>query len=505
MTVAGAGAATLGLPGAMKAAGQGSFAAPIISEPTFPDREFSITKFGATHGGRKMNTVPIADAVAACSGAGGGVVIVPPGRWLSGAIHLKSNVNLHLMEGAEIVFSTDPEDYLPVVFTRWEGVECYNYSSLVHARGCENVAITGKGTLNGRGDSWWPWSARSTPAVRRLYRFEINKVGPKDRIFGTVKDALRPPLVQLVDCRNVLLADYTGLDSPFWTNHLVYCENVTARDLKTISPPDSPNTDGVNLDSTRNAVVKGLYSSTGDDAVCVKSGRDEDAWRVGRPTENVLIEDCLVEKTHGGFVVGSEMSGGIRNILVRNCVYNGAQRGVRLKSRRGRGGYVRDIWVEDIRMGKITGGAININLFYATSLSVQSGEPPVFENINIKNVQCERAAKAVDIRGLPESPVKGLTLENLSIRAGRGLSISDAERVLIKNVGIRAQSGPVMKLADCRDVTVTGSSAPPNTGTFLKAIGRKTAGVKLKDNDLSRAARKTSTGIGVPAGAVETD
>jgi len=433
------------------------------------------------------------------------VVTVPPGKWLTGAIHLKSNVNLHLMEGAEIIFSTNPEDYLPVVFTRWEGVECYNYSSMVYARGCENVAITGKGILNGRGGSWWPWSARSTPAVKRLYRFEINKVEPKDRIFGTVKDALRPPLVQLVDCRNVLLADYTGLDSPFWTNHLVYCENVMARDLKAISPPDSPNTDGVNLDSTRNAIVRGLYSSTGDDAVCVKSGRDEDAWRVGRPTENVLIENCRVEKTHGGFVVGSEMSGGIRNVLVRDCVYNGAQRGIRLKSRRGRGGYVRDIWVENVRMGKITGGAVNINLFYATSLSVQSEEPPVFSNINIKNVQCERAGKAVVIKGLPESPVKDLTLENLSIKARSGLSISDAERVVLKNVTIDPDHGPAMKLADCRDVTVTGCAAAPDTGTFLKVTGKKSSGIRLRDNDLSNAARRTATGTRTPAGAVEQD
>lgn len=479
------------------------FDMPEVTEPVFPDRDFVVTDYGAKADPGFMNTEAIARAIKACAEAGGGRVVIPAGTWLTGAVHLKSNINLHLSEGAELVFTTDPDAYLPPVFTRWEGVECYNYSPLIYARDCVKVAVTGKGTLDGQGEAWWSWKTRQGGAVERLYRYGFDGVPVEKRMFGTVGDALRPPLVQFVGCTNVLLADYTARNSPFWTNHLVYCENVTVRGVTALAPAGSPNTDGVNLDSTRNAVVRGVYTSTGDDSVCVKSGRDKDGRRVGRPTENVLIENCRCLYSHGGFVVGSEMSGGIRNIMVRNCVYEKPQRGIRLKSKRGRGGCVKNIRVENVKIEKAA-IAVDITAFYGSHRDPPSEHAPVFDGISIKGLACDWAGTAVSVKGLPEEPIKNLRLENLSIKSGKGLQITDASGVEILNSRIDPLWGPVMKLVDCRDVTIQGTAAPFGTWTFLKVEGEQSSGIVMGNNDLDNAIRAKAIGKGAPAGAVSS-
>ncbi len=457
-----AGAAGMTLAGGARAGNWApdQLASLTVNEPEIPRRDFNIADFGASADEYSDNTGAIAATISACVAGGGGRVVVPPGKWPTGPIKLQSNVDLHLADGSELVFSTEPSDYLPVVFTRWEGVECYNYSPLIYGRGLENVAITGSGVLNGRGEEWWDWKLTQGRAVDRLYSSGYESVPVEKRVFGTEDDALRPPLVQLVDCRRVLLSGYTCVDSPFWTNHLVYCEDILVDGVRVYAPALSPNTDGVNLDSTRNAIVRGIFADTGDDAVCVKSGRDEDAWRVGRPTENVIIEDCIVEKAHGGFVVGSEMSGGIRNVLVRNCDYRGGRRGIRLKSRRGRGGEVSNIWIENIRMGLMKEKAVNINLHYSPNSKVRNDEPPIFRDIHIRDVTCNLALRAVDIEGLPESPVKNLSLSDFDIKAITGLILREAEKVKMEDLKIRSKIGYSVRIHNSRDVSVNGVKHP---------------------------------------------
>jgi len=478
------------------------FEMPEIKSTSFPDRDFVITDFGAVAGGGNDNTGAFAEAIKTCSEAGGGRVVVPAGEWTSGPIHLLSNVELHLSEGAEIIFSDDPEDYLPPVFTRWEGVECYNYSPLVYAHKQENVAITGKGVLNGRGAAWWPWKFSEDRATDLLLEYGKNDTPVEERMFASPDLPLRPPMVQFVECDRVLLSGYTGINSPFWTNHLVYCTNIIVDGVRVLAPPSSPNTDGVNLDSCENAIVKDIYVDTGDDAVCVKSGRNEDGWRVGRPTRNVLITGTKSFHTHGGFVVGSEMSGGIENIIVRDCEYNGTMRGIRIKSKRGRGGYVKNVWVEDIRMGRITRQAITVTMKYSYGVDDDKGQAPVYENINIRNVTCESARTAILVEGLPDSKVKGLHIEKVDIKSMRGAVVEHASGVTLRSARIDPTFGPVVTAKNSTDVLIEDMVAPALTPVFMKVAGKESAGIRIVDSDLSGALVKKMTISGAPDDAV---
>ncbi len=474
------------------------FKMPEINPPTFPERTFDIRDYGAIGDGITMNTGAIASAIAACAGAGGGRVQVPAGIWLTGPIHLKSNVNLHIDKGAEVSFSTRFEDYLPVVFTRWEGTECYNYSPLIYARDCSNVAITGGGTLDGQGEVWWYWSELQRPAARKLYEAACKGVPVKERVFGTETDALRPQMIQLVNCKNVLLKDYTSRNSPFWTNHLVYCENVIVRNLKLLNPERGPNTDGINIDSCRDVCIDGVYADVGDDAICIKAGLNEDGWRIGRPTENVVVRNCQVRKAHGGFVIGSEMSGGVRNVLVQDCRYEGTEIGIRIKSMRGRGGVVENIWIRDIAMGRIKDDAIRINMFYQSStVKPLTDTPPQFHSIHIENVTCNEADTAVVIKGLPEKSIKDITLENVTVSAEEGVKVSDGENICLTDVNVTPKRGPVIQLSDSKDVTIRHSDCPVGADIFLRLDGEKTENILLSGNDLSKAKKDIVFGEGV--------
>lgn len=479
------------------------FEMPEIKPPVFPERTFDIRDYGAVGDGVTVNTKAISGAVAACAEAGGGRVVIPAGVWLTGPIHLKSNINLHIDDKAKLRFSTRYEDYLPVVFTRWEGTECYNYSPLIYALNCNNIAITGGGILDGQGKAWWGWSKLQKPAAQRLYGAACKGVPVKNRIFGTEEDALRPQMIQLVNCKNVLLGGYTSRNSPFWTNHLVYCENVIVRSLKLLNPENAPNTDGINIDSCRNVYIDGIYADVGDDAVCIKSGLNEDGWRVGRPTENIVIRNCYVKKAHGGFVIGSEMSGGVKNILVRDCLYEGTNIGIRMKSMRGRGGVVENIWVRDIAMGRIKNDAIRLNMFYKSStVEPLTDTPPQFRNIHIKNVTCEKAYSAVVIKGLPERSIKNITLENVTISANKGLSVIDGEHISLAGVNITPKQGPVMLLTDSSDVIIRNSGSLGDSGVFLELKGGKTENIFLSGNSFSNAEKNVVLGEDVQSNAV---
>ena len=430
------------------------FEMPTVEPPSFPDRVLDARSFGAMEGGRASNTEVFRQAIQACQEEGGGTVLIPAGTWLTGPIHLHSNVNLHLEKGALVRFSTRFADYLPVVFTRWEGVECYNYSPLIYARECENVAVSGEGVLDGRGQAWWHWKKLQQAAAKTLYDAESKGVPVEKRVFGSEVAALRPQFLQTVHCRNVLVEGVTFVNGPMWTVHPVYCENVLVRGITVRS--EGPNTDGLNPDSCRNVLVEGCSFHTGDDCIAINSGMNEDGWRVGRPCENIMIRDCTMSEGHGAVAIGSGMSGGVRNVYVHDCRVTGGDQGIRLKSMRGRGGFVDNVRFENIQMTGLRQEAIVLNMFYGSSTAAsRSNVPPAFRNIHVRNVTGESAGIAIGIRGLPERPIQRVVLEDLRLKAIEGIRCHDAEDLTLRNVSGVVQKEPLFSCSNVRGLNVT--------------------------------------------------
>ena len=334
----------------------------LIVAPTFKNDDFKITDFGASLDSNVKSTEAFKKAIAACVANGGGRVVVPKGTFLTGAIHLKSNVNLHLEDGSKILFSRDLDDYKPLVFTRWEGMECMNYSPLIYAYEQENIAITGNGILDGNAnnDYWWSWKGKKEygwkegmpnqlPAVKVLTEQVRNQVNPRERVFGD-GHYLRPAFIQPYSSKNILIADVKIINAPMWNINPVLCENVTVRDVKVIT--HGPNNDGCDPESCKNVLITGCYFDTGDDCIAIKSGRNEDGRNIARPAENHIIENCEMKDGHGGLVIGSEISGGARNIFGRNLVMSSPNldRILRIKTSSLRGGIVENIYLKDIKV-----------------------------------------------------------------------------------------------------------------------------------------------------------
>ncbi len=446
------------------------FDMPQLKRPTFPDRTVSILKHGAAGDGKTLNTKAFIDAIAACAAAGGGRVLVPAGKWLTGPIHLKSNINLHIAEGAEVLFSTNFDHYLPKVLVKRGIVDSYGLSPLIYARDCTNIAITGSGKLNGQGKPWW----------HRQY--------PN-----------RPCLVAPINCRNVLMESFTITSGPGWTIHPIYCENVIVRKVKVLT--EGPNGDGINPESCKNVLIEHCYMSTGDACIAIKSGKDEDGRHVGKPCENLVIRHCRTKRGHGGVVFGSEMSGDVRNVFVRDCQFEGTDCGIRMKSRRGRGGVVENIWVQDVNIPTIRPEAFRMNMLYGHGESA-TGLPPLFRNIHLKNITCAAAPRAVRLVGLPEKPIENITMENITISSDRGMSCSNVKGLKLINVNITPKRGPVLWLKDTRSVTIQKATCPKGTGTFLQLEGKKTKNIRLLETDLSNAKNGIKLGKGVPPDAV---
>jgi polygalacturonase len=430
------------------------FDMPQLKRPVFKDKIFNITQYGAKGDGKTKNTEAFKKAIEACTSAGGGQVLVPKGEWFTGPIHLKSNVNLHVEKGAELHFSDDPQDYLPVVFTRWAGFELYNYSPLIYARDCENIAITGPGKLFGHGKAWWGWKGRDDKMARVIYDTQIREdVPPGKRIHGTPESALRPQFFNPVNCKNVLFEGFTvAAPGPFWTFDILYCENVIVRKLR-LETTGGPNTDGINLNSTKNALVEYCQINAGDDCVALKSGINEDGWRVGKPTENVVVRHIQGFRSHGGIVIGSDMSGDVRNIFAHDCEFDGADIGIRLKSNASRGGVVENIWYQNIKMMNIKAEAISINTDYGAYLADKGGKAyPVFRDITIKNVTCDGARVALSMDGTSHKPIENITLENVSIKASTGMSFKSVNGLKLTNVKSEPSKGNPISFTNCKDV-----------------------------------------------------
>jgi len=478
---------------------------------------YCITDFGAVGDGSTDNTRSIAAAIAVCGKAGGGQVVVPPGVFLTGSIHLVSNMTLHLQAGATVLFSDnyDSEEHYPFVESRWAGTELWMYSPLVFGKDLTNVAITGKGTFDGNPRKLWDYfyarlngvamedekpSSDREKQLAQLNRGRYENTDCGGRGLGAM--ILRPPLMELNNCRNVRLDGFTNQNSPFWNTHLVYCQNVTVHDLTFRNPPGAPNGDGLDLDSCNGVRVSNCCFDVNDDCLALKSGMNDDGARVGKATENVTISNCTMLRGHGGVVMGSDGAGGVRNVTVTNCVFVGTSRGIRLKSNRGRYSVFQDLRFDNIIMQDVM-CPIVMNLYYTCGATERTQEivsdpnarpivdsTPQIKNIHISNVTARgHMAAAGVLIGLPERPIENVTLDNVIIDAlprdepckpamafgldemlGEGLVGRNVKNLCIRNCDIGATHGPAITMTNAEGLTLDGVQLTTKAGRDVPLI-----------------------------------
>lgn len=384
----------------------------LIKAPVFKKKDFPVTAYGATGDGKTLNTEAFKKAIEACSKSGGGRVTVPLGTFLTGPVYLKSNVELHLADSAKILFSREAKDY-PIVFTRWEGSECMNYSAQIYAYGEENIAVTGNGTIDGGADRehWWNWGRNQRPAREKLMQLNHDKTDPKTRVFGD-SSYLRPNMFQPYNCKNVSISDVRLVNSPMWFMNPVLCENVTVLRVKVVS--HGPNNDGCDPESCRNVLIKDCFFDTGDDCIAIKSGRDDDGRRINRPAENHIVEGCIMKDGHGGVTIGSEISGGARNIFAVNCEMDSPNldRVLRLKTSSLRGGIIENVFMKGIRVGAFKQAVVSCDMFYEAPGNFM----PTIRNVWVENVNVLKGGEyGIYVRAYEASPVRDLRMINCTI------------------------------------------------------------------------------------------
>ncbi len=496
---------------------------------------FDVRAFGAVGDGQALDTPAIQAAIDACHGGGGGTVFVPAGSYVTGSLFLRDNITLHLDAGATLLGSTDPADY-PIISSRWEGSEQPTHAPLITGRDLHNIAVVGRGTIDGRGAGWW----------RRHHERTL--------------DYPRPCLVSFADCFRVLIEGITLTNSPSWTINPVRCDNVTIHNVTIVNPGDSPNTDGINPDSCSNVHISDCSISVGDDCITIKSGTEAEDPEKRHPCRNITITNCTMADGHGGVVIGSEMSGDVRNVVISNCVFIGTDRGIRFKSRRGRGGVVEDVRVSNIIMTDVW-CPLTMNLYYAcgawgdTTVSDKRPHPlndgtPRFRRIHLSHVTArEVRVAAAFLYGLAEMPLEDISLSDIAISMApdaepgypdmaddlelmcrAGLFARNVRGLRLHNIEVSGQVGPALNLADAAEIEISattsrtpapdapvilmcnvagafvhGCRAAASTGVFLAVEGQSSAGIVLSGNELSRAERPLQTAAEVPPGAVAAD
>jgi polygalacturonase len=428
-----------------------------VRAPIFPRRDFAITRFGAIGDGRTDCTEAFSKAIAACNCAGGGRVIVPEGEFLTGAIHLRSNVNLYVTRNATIKFDRDPKKYLPVVFTRWEGMELMNYSPFIYAMGQTNVAISGQGVIDGQADCdhWWPWKGRpqcgwrkgepEQSRARKLLYDMVEKGTPvKDRIFGDGA-YLRPMFIQPYRCSNVLIEGVTLRHSPMWQIHPVLCTNVTIRGVRVEREANAtdrtgPNADGCDPESCRDVLIKDCSFATGDDCIAIKAGRNNDGRRVGIPSENIVIQNCRMRDGHGGITVGSEISGGVRNVFAENCQLDSPNLNIaiRFKNNALRGGQLENFYFRNIDVGEVADATITVDFNYEEGAN--GPHIPRLRHLVVENLRSGKSKHALDLQGLSNAHVADVQLANCTFdNVADGSVIKYVDGLRMKNVRVNGK------------------------------------------------------------------
>lgn len=492
---------------------------------------YDVTKFGAKRDSSAKATAAIAKAIAAASKAGGGTVYFPAGKYLTGPIHLKSNITIHIDAGAELHFSDNFDDYLPMVETRYEGVDVTSFSPLFYAYKAENITITGRGLIDGHGKKWWDFVEgykNDQPRSRWQIMFDsLNKnILLPDDPKQMKRGFLRPPFIQPMFCKNVLIEGISIRNSPFWTVNPQFCENVTVKGV-TINNPPSPNTDGINPESCKYVHISDCHISVGDDCITIKSGKDIPGRTKAAPAQNYTITNCTMLSGHGGVVIGSEMSGGVKNIVISNCVFDGTDRGIRIKTTRGRGGVVEDIRVDNIIMKNIREQAIVLDMAYSkTTPEPVSERTPKFRNIRLSNITAY-TKEAIFINGLDEMPVQEFSIQDAYFEAEAGIIIRKAKDIELKNVRIATTRGaaidvseterididglssvqvrdslPLIRLNDVKQAVIRNSWPQQGTTRFAEVKGAKTTQVIFHNNILPQAAPGIQINGDVPAKAV---
>jgi polygalacturonase len=498
---------------------------PLIAEPVIPDNTVNITDFGAVSDGQTLNTNAISDAIDAVSKKGGGKVVIPRGLWLTGPIILKSNINLYSEEGALVIFSSDKNLY-PTIETIFEGNNTARCTSPIYGKDLENIAITGNGIFDGTGEAWRPvkkekmtesqWKALIEsggivsqdgkiwyPSQSYLDGQNMSSMNVPDQIlnlkdFEKIKDFLRPVMVSLVSCKKVLLDGPVFQNSPVWCLHPLMCEDLTIRNITVRNPWFSQNGDGLDIESCRNAIVYNSSFDVGDDAICIKSGKDADGRKRGKPTENLVIKNCIVYHGHGGVTIGSEMSGGVKNVYVSGCTFLGTDVGLRFKSNRGRGGVVENIFFTDINMIDIPTQAISFNLYYGglslSEMLAQVGndkseaakvppiteETPMFRNITIKNLNCRGASQAVLLQGLPELNLEDIKLENIVIQSDNGFACIDANGVTVKGMKLILKDSASMQFLNSQNVNIEKLDIQASHNPYIIIKGEKSKNITIR-------------------------
>lgn len=496
------------------------FDMPQVVRPSFPDYEVNITSYGAVSDGTTLCTDAINNAITHVSAKGGGTVIIPAGLWYTGPIELKSNVRLHTEYGALILFTSDLDSY-KIIDTSFEGLDTRRCQSPIYARNAHNIAITGHGTFDGCGEDWRPvkkskvtsnqWKAllkkanitnekkniwypseESRRGAEACYDFNVPDNIDTDAEWESIKRWLRPTLLNFIACDTVLLENTTFKNSPAWCLHPLICTHLTIDGVQVSNPWYAQNGDALDIESCRNVLVINSTFDAGDDAICIKSGKDADGRRRAIPCENIIIRNNTVLHGHGGFVVGSEMSGGARNIFIGNCSFIGTDVGLRFKSTRGRGGVVENIYIEDIVMTNIPEEPLLFDLFYgkkgkatADSIPPVSEETPIFRDIHIKDIICRGAGRAMYFNGLPEMKIKDIYIDNVSIiNAQSGIVINQADNVAITNTTVEPAQGNVITLTGASNIEIKKLHTKPQTAQA--AIGSGCSDIKIVSSDIKR-------------------
>lgn len=491
---------------------------PTAQLPVFKKDTFNIAKFGAVSNTASINTESILAAIDKCNKNGGGVVVIPKGDWVTGPIKLKSNVNLHLDKGAILEFSKDKNLY-PLVVGNFEGVQTVRNQAPLSGDDLENVAITGEGTIEGNGDVWrplakgkqsdaqWEQKIRSGgvisddgktwfPSDQSKRGQEMFKSGELEKFktiseFASIKDYLRPNLVVMTRCKKVLLEGVTFQNSPAWCLHPLLCTELTLRRVKVNNPPWAQNGDGVDIESCKNVIVEHSSFECGDDGICIKSGKDEQGRKRATPTENVTIHDDTVYHAHGGFVIGSEMSGGAKNLFVYHCAFIGTDKGLRFKTARGRGGMVNSVYVKDIYMRDILQEAIYFDMYYFTK-SPKAGEAtpvypvdvttPIFQDFYISDIKCEGAEKGIFVRGLPEMNIRNINFQNIALKTQTGIEIIEANNIHLKNIQVNASRiNPVVFIENSINVDFADLNSGQKSGLLFNIAGDRSKNINASN------------------------
>jgi len=519
-----------------------AFELPKIYTPHFKKDTFNILDYGAIADGLTLNSAAINKTIEACAAKGGGTVLIPAGSFVTGPIIMKSNINLHLNKGALIIYTPDFDQY-PLVISTFEGVDAVRCQSPFTAEHLENIAITGEGIMNGNGFYWRPlqkdkvsesqWVAHqkkyggvlnenkktwynSPKALKGSLTNNIGKItaGKTAKDFEDVKDFLRPNMIRIFDCKNILIEGVTFENSPAWTTHINTSEHITMRNVTVKNPWYGVNTDALDLESSKNALVEDCHFDTGDDGICIKSGRDAEGRKKGLPTKDVIVKNCVVYHAHGGFVVGSEMSGGTNNMFVSNCTFIGTDIGLRFKTTRGRGGMVENIYVNNINMKDIAAEAILFDMYYMAKdpvvLAGEKREPPVvetkpvdettpqFQNFYFRNITCNGASKGIFVRGIPEMHVKNVLIENAVLQADEGIDIQEASNITLNNVTMLSKNTkPVAYILNSDNISINNLKYKDSADILAMVQGERTKAVSILNTDATKAKQKLVTGFGV--------